>query len=58
MLDGAGLDASRAPLRALRALRRGADRRLSPIAARYLVDAVTGRSDRGTARPAWNPLLH
>ena len=57
VLDEAGFDASRTPLRALRALRR-ADRRLSPIAARYLVDAVAGHGDRGSVRRAWNPLLH
>lgn len=43
------------PLRTLRELRR-ADKRLSAVAARYLVEAVAGREPRPPSRP--NPLLH
>ncbi|RCS78586.1 hypothetical protein CIK70_09880 [Brachybacterium alimentarium] len=41
-LAAEGMDAKRRPLRAVRRLRR-TERRLSIIAARYLVDAVAGR---------------
>ena len=52
-----GLDASRRPLRSRRALRR-ADRRLSPVTARYLVAVLAGRVDPAQGRGSWNPLLH
>lgn len=51
-LAAEGMDAKRRPLRAVRRLRR-TDRRLSMIAARYLVDAVAGRypGERGPCSP-------
>jgi hypothetical protein len=52
-----GLEARRTPLRALRALRR-AERRLSPVTARYLVEAVAGRSESGSGRRFGGPLVH
>jgi hypothetical protein len=52
-----GLEAARSPLRSLRALRR-ADRRLSPVTARYLVAVLAGRIDPSQETGSWNPLLH
>lgn len=52
-----GLEPTRAPLRSLRALRR-ADRRLSPVTARYLVAVLAGRVDPSRESGSWNPLLH
>ena len=46
----AGLDASTAPLRSLRVLRR-ADRRLSAVAARHLVELAAGRHPDADRRP-------
>lgn len=43
ILQVRGLDPAKAPLRSLRALRRG-DRRLGLVTARYLVDLAAGRS--------------
>jgi hypothetical protein len=54
-LREAGLDASSAPLRSLRALRR-ADRRLGAVAARYLVQSAAGRLGERPGRP-FNPHL-
>ncbi len=55
VLEHAGLDASRAPLRSMRALRR-AERRLGLVAGRYLVEAVAGRSDATGPAGAGSPL--
>ena len=46
VLDECSLDPASQPLEGIRALRR-ADRRLSLIAARYLVDAVVDAAQRG-----------
>lgn len=51
-----GLDASEAPLRSLRVLRR-ADRRLGAVAARYLVELAAGRSPGERHRPV-PPTAH
>lgn len=54
VLDRDGIDPAAQQLRAMRSLRR-ADRRLSLVAARYLVNAASGRSN---ARPGpRSPLL-
>ena len=53
VLSTAGLEARKAPLRSVRALRRG-EPRLDAAAARYLVESVAGRrpsSDRGGPSP-------
>jgi hypothetical protein len=55
MLAGAGADPVRRPVRCVRTLRR-ADRRLSLVAARYLVDAAAGRPARRGAS-GLNPHL-
>lgn len=55
VLSRAGADPARRPLRSVRTLRR-AERRLSPVAARYLVDAAAGRPPRRGA-PRLNPHL-
>lgn len=55
-LEAARRDPSKRPLQSARALRR-ADRRLSLVSARYLVNAVSGRSDQGRGLRARNPLL-
>lgn len=56
VLDQAGLDPSAAPLRSLRALRR-AEARLSPVAARHLVDALRGTGGRTRGRRPLPPHL-
>ncbi|GLI31583.1 hypothetical protein ACH0CV_10860 [Brachybacterium paraconglomeratum] len=57
MLTKDRLDAARSPLRSLRALRR-AERRLGLITARYLVDAVAGRGERGDGGMRRSRLMH
>lgn len=49
-------DPAKRPLQSARALRR-ADRRLSMVSVRYLVNAVSGRPDQGRGRGPRNPLL-
>ena len=51
-----GIDASASPLRSLRVLRR-ADRRLSAVAARYLVELAAGRRPGARDRPI-PPIAH
>ncbi|MGP5055125.1 hypothetical protein ACTXJ3_08520 [Brachybacterium paraconglomeratum] len=55
VLEHAGLDASTAPLRSMRALRR-AERRLGLVAGRFLVEAVAGRSEATGRAGAGSPL--
>lgn len=49
-------DPAKRPLQCARALRR-ADRRLSMVSARYLVNVVSGRPDQDRGRRPRNPLL-
>lgn len=55
-LEAETRDPVKRPLQSARALRR-ADRRLSIVSARYLVNAVSGQHDQGREPGARNPLL-